>query len=93
MQMKQIVMETCDEAFFFFFFFNKREEGLPVRRLLVMVEQGVHSEASEIGEFSVYSTEFYGYRSVSYDYYVFSRGAFFKIFSCNVTPFSCHQNS
>ena len=40
-QMKQLVMETCDEAFFFFF--NKREEGSSVRRLLVMVEQGVHS--------------------------------------------------
>ena len=33
-------METCDEVFFFS---NKREEGPPVRRLLVMVEQAVHS--------------------------------------------------
>ena len=40
MQMKKLVMESCDEVFFFS---NKREEGLPVRRLLVMVEQAVHS--------------------------------------------------
>ena len=49
--------------------------------------QSVHS-ASEIGEFSVYYAWFSGKRSVAYDYFIFRRGASFKIFSCNVTPFS-----
>ena len=50
--------------------------------------QGVHY-ALEIREFSVNCAEFSGKRSVAYDYYLFRRGASFKIFSCNVTPFSC----
>ena len=34
-----------------------------------------------------------GKRSVACDYFIFRRGAPFKIFSCNVTPFSCQMQS
>jgi len=32
-------------------------------------------------------------RLVAYNNFLFRRGASFKIFSCNVTPFSCYWNS
>ena len=51
--------------------------------------QGVHY-ALEIREFSAYCAEFSGKSSVAYDYFLFRRGASFKVFSCNITPFSCY---
>ena len=51
--------------------------------------QGVH-QVLEIGEFSIYYAKFSDLRSVAYEYFLFTRGASFKIFSGNVTPFSCY---
>ena len=47
----------------------------------------------EIGEFSGYYTEFSGYCSVAYDYFLFRHGASFKIFYCNVTSFSYNNEN
>ena len=55
----------------------------------LQINQSVH-KASEIGEFSIYYVEFSGECSVACDYFLFRRRASFKIFSCNITPFSCY---
>ena len=67
---------------------RKIETGA-LKGIFLVCKQGVHL-ASAIGEFSVYYAWFSGKRSVAYDYFIFRRGASFKIFSCNVTPFSCY---
>ena len=51
----------------------------------VSFEVGHIHQALEIREFSISSK-----RSVAYDYFIFRSGASFKIFSCNITPFSCY---